>query len=151
MTDTAIEARDEAIAEAIVSGRSLRSIRKEFSLTAADVDAVLERLWPIDTAARLRMIKTDLGKLDKLTEVFYSKALAGCVQSGLLEIRIWERKHELLGCNSPSKIEIVQAPPEAPDSFDRIYAAIKKVARHGQSANGCRAKLTRPFELDSAE
>jgi len=82
------------------------------------------------------MIKTDLGKLDKLVQVFYEKALAGCIQNGLLAVRIWERKHELLGMNSAAKTEIVQAPPEAPDPFDKIYAAIKKVARRGQLANG---------------
>jgi lambda repressor-like predicted transcriptional regulator len=42
---TAIEQRDEVIAEAILSGRSLRSIRKEFSLSTDEIDAVLDRLW----------------------------------------------------------------------------------------------------------
>lgn len=46
---TAIEQRDEVIAEAILSGRSLRSIRKEFSLSTDEIDAVLDRLWPIDS------------------------------------------------------------------------------------------------------
>ena len=60
------------------------------------------------------MIKTDLAKLDRLTQVFYEKALDGDVQSGLLTVRIWERKHELLGMNAATKIEIVQEPPDAP-------------------------------------
>jgi len=47
---------------------------------------------------------------------------AGDVQSGLLTVRIWERKHELLGMNSAAKIEIVQAPAEQPSSYERIRA-----------------------------
>jgi len=84
MTGTAIgtaigqEQRDEAIADALTAGRSLRSVRKEFGLSTAELDSALERLWPIDAVARLRMIKSDLGKLDRLTQVFYEKALAGC-------------------------------------------------------------------------
>src|SRR5215831_4034738 len=95
MTDTVIgtaigqEQRDEAIAEALTAGRSLRAVKREFGLSTDDLDAALERLWPIDVVARLRMIKADLGKLDRLTQVFYEKALAGCIQSGLLTVRIW--------------------------------------------------------------
>jgi hypothetical protein len=68
MIDIAIEQRDEAIAEALVSGRSVRVVRKEFGLTVSELDAALERLWPVDNQARLRMIRGDVGKLDRLTE-----------------------------------------------------------------------------------
>jgi hypothetical protein len=137
MTGTAIETaigqeeRDEAIAEALTAGRSVRAVRKAFGLSADEIDAALERLWPIDLQSRIRMIKSDLGKLDRLTQVFYEKALAGDVQSGLLTVRIWERKHELLGMNSAAKIEIVQAPLEAPTSYERIKAAIMSLKYSG--------------------
>jgi len=133
MTDTAIgtaigqEQCDEAIAEALTAGRSLRAVRKEFELSTAELDGALERLWPIDAVARLRMIKSDLGKLDRLTQVFYEKALAGCIQSGLLTVRIWERKHELLGMNAAAKFEVVTAPPEAPPRHERIREAIMRL------------------------
>src|SRR5499427_6727437 len=135
MTDTVFEQRDEQVAEAIVSGRSLQVVRKEFGLSAAELDIVLEKLWPIDTQARLRIVKRDVGKLDRLTQVFYEKALAGDVQSGLLTVRIWERKHELLGMNSAAKIEIVQAPLEAPTSYERIKAAIMSL-KYGGNGDG---------------
>src|SRR5262249_61775551 len=80
---------EEAVAEAGAAGRSLRAVRREFGLSTEEIDAALERLWPIDAVARLRMIKSDQGKLDRLTQVFYEKALAGCIQSGLLTVRIW--------------------------------------------------------------
>ena len=116
------EQRDEAIADAIVSGRSLRAVRREFGPSV--VDAALERLWPIDTQSRLQMIKSDLGKIDRLTQIFFEKALAGDVQSGLLTVRIWERKHELLGMNAAAKFEVVTRPPDAPTRYERIHAAI---------------------------
>ena len=133
MTGTAIgtaigqEQRDEAIAEALTAGRSLRAVRKEFGISTAELDGALERLWPIDAVARLRMIKSDLGKLDRLTQVFYEKALAGCIQSGLLTVRIWERKHELLGMNAAAKFEVVTAPPEAPPRHEKIRAVIERL------------------------
>src|SRR5215471_11580437 len=127
MTDTVIEQRDEQVAEAIVSGRSLHVVRKEFGLSTAELDIVLEKLWPIDTQARLRIVKRDVGKLDRLTQVFYEKALAGDVQSGLLTVRIWERKHELLGMNAAAKFEVVTAPPEAPPRHEKIRAVIERL------------------------
>ena len=39
MTDLAIEPRDEQVAEALVAGRSVRAVRKQFGLTTAELDA----------------------------------------------------------------------------------------------------------------
>jgi len=87
VTDPAIQERDEAIAEALTAGRSVRVVRREFGLSVEEIDSALERLWPIDLQSRLRMIKSDLGKLDRLTETFYAKALAGDVQAGVLTVK----------------------------------------------------------------
>jgi hypothetical protein len=73
VTDTAIEERDEAIAEALVAGRSVRSVRKEFNLTLDEIDAIIARTWPVDNRARVRMIMTDLGLLDRLIAEFYQR------------------------------------------------------------------------------
>src|SRR5499427_6702224 len=141
MTDTGIETaigqeqRDEAIAEALTAGRSVLAVRKEFGLSAAELDGALERLFPIDTAARFRMIKTDLGKLDRLTQVFYEKELAGCIQSGLLTVRIWERKHELLGMNAAAKFEVITAPLEAPSRHEKIREVIMRLTQPEQFQN----------------
>jgi hypothetical protein len=124
MTDTAIERRDEAIAEAIANGRSLQAVRKQFRLSAAEIDDVLEKVWPVDLRARMRMIKRDVGRIDRLVQVFFEKALAGDVPSGLLVVRIWERLHELCGMNAAAKIELIQAPREAPTSYERITDVI---------------------------
>jgi hypothetical protein len=129
MTDTAIERRDEAIAEAIANGRSLQAVRKQFRLSAAEIDDVLEKVWPVDLRARMRMIKRDVGRIDRLVQVFFEKALAGDVPSGLLVVRIWERLHELCGMNAAAKIELIQAPREAPTSYERITDVIMQLTR----------------------
>src|SRR5262249_22496376 len=141
MTDTALE-RDEAVAEAITSGRSLQAVRKEFGLSAAEIDAVLERSWPIDTAARVRVIKRDVGRLDRLTEVFYLKALAGDVPSGMLTVKIWERLHALLGLDAAQRVDlqIVSQPPEAP-SFEKLHQLILRIGREGDG-NGAVGALS---------
>ena len=134
VTDTAIEQRDELIAEALVAGRSIRAVRKEFGLSTAELDGVLERLYPIDTAARLRMIKGELGKLDRLLEVFYAKGLQGDPISAGVAVKIWERKHDLAGLTTATRIDLSIVPPEAPTSYEKIAAAIKRVAEQAPLA-----------------
>src|SRR5262249_57259946 len=55
MTGTEIERRDEAVAEAITSGRSLPAVRKEVGLTISALHALLEKMCPDDTSGRERM------------------------------------------------------------------------------------------------
>jgi len=53
MTDaTAIEDRDEQVAEALSAGRSLRLIQRDFSLSVAELDQALEKLWPVSNDAQ---------------------------------------------------------------------------------------------------
>ena len=138
MTDTAIEPRDEQVAEALVAGRSVRAVQKQFGLTTAELDAALDRLWPIDTAARLRTIKTDLGQLNQLTQVFYEKALAGDVPAGTVTVKLWERKHQLLGLDAVQRIDLqIITPPAAPPRHEKIREAILRLTRPEQfQSNG---------------
>ena len=149
MTDAVIEQRDEQVAEAIVSGRSLQVVRKEFGLSTAELDIVLEKLWPIDTQARLRIVKRDVGKLDRLTQVFYEKALAGDVQSGLLTVRIWERLHELLGLDAVQRIDLqIINPPQEVPRHEKIRAVIERLT--GRELQQPNDGNHRPLDDDSA-
>jgi DNA-directed RNA polymerase specialized sigma24 family protein len=62
MTDsTSDEDRDDFILQERLSGRSVRSIGKQLSLTVGEVNASLDRTLPkIDNAARVRHISLDL-------------------------------------------------------------------------------------------
>jgi len=71
------------------------------------------------------MIKADVGKLSRLTQVFYGKALLGDVRSGLLVVRVFERLHSLLGLDTAQRIDLqIIQPPEAPSRHERLRAAI---------------------------
>ena len=74
--ETAIsqEQRDEAIAEALTSGCSVRAVRKEFGLSQAELDAALERCWPID----LQRPERHLGGEDLGTQARAPRHERGC-------------------------------------------------------------------------
>src|SRR5215813_7631900 len=131
MTDTAaIEQRDEQIVGALVAGRSVRVVQKEFSLTVAELDAALERCFPLDNAARLRMIRGDLSRFDRLIEKFYLKAIAGDgdVNSAALVVKAWERKAGLLGLDAVQRIDLqISNVQQAPPRHERIREAIMRL------------------------
>ena len=135
MTGTAVVEQDEAIVEALVAGRSVRVVQREFSLTVTELDQALERCFPLDTAARLRTIRSDLSRLDRLIEKFYLKALAGNgdVDSATLVVRAWERKSALLGLDAVQRIDlqIVQA-PQAETRHDKIRRVFWELRHPGQ-------------------
>ena len=136
MTDiTAIEQRDDAIVGALVAGRSVRAVQREFSLTITELDQALERCFPLDNAARVRTIRGDLSRLDRLIEKFYLKALAGNgdVDSATLVVRAWERKSALLGLDAVQRIDlqIVQA-PQAETRHDKIRRVFWELRHPGQ-------------------
>jgi hypothetical protein len=83
MTDAAIETRDvtEQVATAISAGRSLRLIKRDFSLTETELDQVLEKLWPVSNDARIRMVKHDLGRLERIIEMLFEKSVAGNIDA----------------------------------------------------------------------
>jgi hypothetical protein len=131
MTDAvAIEQRDDAIVGALVAGRSVRVIQREFSLTVVELDQALERCFPLDTAARLRMIRGDLSRLDRLIEKFYLKALAGDgdVNSATLVVKAWERKSTLLGLDVVQRIDLqIINPPQEVPRHEKIRAVIERL------------------------
>jgi len=132
MTDAAIEERDEAVVEAITAGRSLRAVRREFGLTVAEFDQALERCFPLDVAARMRMIRGDLAKLDRLIDEFYRKALKEQdPHAAIVAIKAWERKHDITGAGNQQRIDLTVQPAEYETGHQQIRAAIMRVARPG--------------------
>src|SRR5499433_1886828 len=148
MTDAvAIEQRDEAIVGALVAGRSVRVVQREFGLTVVELDAALERCFPLDNAARLRMIRGDLSRLDRLIEKFYLKAIAGDgdVHSGLLTVKAWERKSALLGLDAVQRIDLqIINPPQEVPRHEKIRQVIERLTGRAIDGN------TRPLDDDNA-
>jgi len=148
MTGAALEERDEAIVEALMAGRSVRAVQRQFSLSVAELDAALERCFPLDTSARLRTIRGDLGRLDRMIEVFYTKALGGDVNSATLVVKAWERKAGLLGLDAVQRIDlqVMNEPKEAEQGFDKIFTMITRLANEVPPAQ--RALRERLRQLD---
>jgi len=145
MTDTAIERdqadlpeeREDAVIAALLGGRTVRAVRKDFNLTLDEIDAIILRTWPVDSRARLRMIMTDLGKLDRLIAEFYKRAIlsqdATAAAFATVAIKAMERKHQLTGVEAATRIDLqVITQPKEMKSHERIKQAIYRIARPGQ-------------------
>jgi hypothetical protein len=143
VTDTALEEREadlpeqreEAVVTALLSGRTVRSVRKEFNLTLDEIDAIIARTWPVDNRARVRMIMMDLGLLDRLIAEFYQRALgshdATSAAFATVAIKAMERKHDLTGMSAATRIDltVTSQPQEAPSSFEKIHEMIMRIGR----------------------
>jgi hypothetical protein len=107
-----------------------RAIAEDCGCTVDDVHAVLDR-HPIEVDRDQylkRALALQLVQLDELEVVFREKARAGDTASGMLLVKIAERRSCLLGLNAPigHAVAVVQhAPENRPTSTDRIEAAIK--------------------------
>jgi phage baseplate assembly protein W len=134
---TAVEERDEAVVEAITAGRSLRSVRREFGLTVTELDQALERCFPLDVAARMRMIRGDLAKLDRLIDEFYQRALKEHdPHLAMVAIKAWERKHDITGAGAAQRIDLTVQPKEHATSYEKLTATIMSfTGRNGRNSN----------------
>jgi len=130
MTDAAIEDRDEAVVEAITAGRSLRAVQREFRLTVTEFDQALERCFPLDVAARTRMIRGDLAKLDRLIDEFYQRALKEHdPHSAMVAIKAWERKHDITGAGAAQRIDLTVMPKEHETDHEQVKNAIMTMTK----------------------
>src|SRR5262249_19050483 len=126
--------RDESIVEARITGTSTRALAKLHKCSTTDVEAALDRTldYEVDNKMRLRAVKLAAARLDSLRRPFFEKALKGDTQAGLLCVKIEERLALLFGLDqSPTaRVDVYQMQAaEHPKSFERIRAAIYKIAR----------------------
>ena len=149
MTDpTSDDVRDDFILQERLSGRSARSISKELRCTVGEVNVSLDRTLPrIDNDARRRYVALDLNRLDALLKTFFALAIEKAdAQAGLLVVKILERRANLLGLDSPQKLDIIQVQAkDAPSSHERIKAAIMQMVEREQPVR--RAAIRRLDQL----
>jgi hypothetical protein len=107
-----------------------RAIADDCGCTVDDVHAVLDR-HPIEVDRDQylkRALALQLVQLDELEVVFREKACAGDTASGMLLVKIAERRATLLGLNAPigHAVAVIQhAPENRPTTTDKIEAAIR--------------------------
>jgi hypothetical protein len=149
MTDpTSDDVRDDFILQERLSGKSARAISKQLRCTVGEVDASLDRTLPkIDNDARRRYVALDLNRLDALLKTFFALAIEKAdAQAGLLVVKILERRANLLGLDSPQKLDIIQVQAkDAPSGHERIKAAILSMVEREQPVR--RAAIRRLDQL----
>src|SRR5215472_17567035 len=116
-----------------------RRIADDNGCTVDEVHAVLDRHpMEVDRDRYLkRALAMQLLQLDELEVAFRDKAIVDRdVASGVLLVKVAERKATLLGLNAPlgHAVQVLQPePPNKPTSTDKIREAIERIrAEHGQ-------------------
>ena len=131
----------------LIIHRPERRIADDHGCTVDEVYAVLDR-HPIEVD-RDRYLKRALAlqllQLDELEEAFHDKAILDRdVPSGVLLIKVAERRATLLGLNPPigHAVAVVQhEPPTQQSSFDKIEALVNRI----------RGKATQPDDQDDPD
>jgi hypothetical protein len=129
---------DEAVFRAWEDGRGPQSLSREFALPVTQIEQILDRMLPVfDAQSQLRAFKRELRRLEDLSGEFFALAKRDKNhESAHLVARLNERICAMRGW-SPVNVRIdplaVQVEKE-PDSFEKIEAAIKRVAEQAPPA-----------------
>jgi len=132
--------RDEAITEARISGTSTRALAKRYpEMTSRDIEAAVDRRldYELDDRMKLRSVKLDLARIERLFEFFFEMATKGerdvvAVSAGTLCCKLLERKALFTGTEAPlqSRVDVYAVEHERqPSSHEQIKRAIFAVAR----------------------
>ena len=127
--------RDEAITQARISGTSSRAIAKRYDCTSREVEEAIDRRfdYELDDKMRLRSVKLDLARIERLFEIFFDRAVKDKdVSAGTLCCKLLERKALFTGTEAPlqSRIDVrAIEQTQRPTQHQRIKDAIMRVAR----------------------
>jgi len=138
MIDQTPSEEDERIYALWQSGKTLRVCAREMGVSPLEAEYAIDRcLPPFSSASQFRAYKRDLQRLDDVSAYYYAKAMAGDLDSAHIFARVNERRCAMSGWSSMTiKMDPIAAQTaEQPTRFDKIHAAIMRVAR-GEQANG---------------
>ncbi len=126
----------------LILHKRVRRIADEHGCSIDDVNIVLDH-HPIETNRDQylrRALALELLHLDELEEAFRDKALVDRdVASGVLLVKVAERRATLLGLNPPlgAAVRVVQhAPVNQPTSTDKIEGALNALIADQRRGNG---------------
>jgi|AmaraimetFIIA100_FD_contig_71_4401226_length_850_multi_3_in_0_out_0_1 hypothetical protein len=126
--------RDEQIYAAWESGKTLRVLAREFSVSVVEIERAIDRCLPVFTSAtQMRAYKRELQRLEDIGTKYHALAMANDSNTEFAHIfaRINERRCAMAGWSSvnirldPSAVEAAQQP----SSHERIKQAILRLAR----------------------
>jgi len=144
MSHTITDQEAESIFRARLTGKSVRTIAKEFGLTTAEVAKIVETMCePVSPATRRAALALDLERLDQLQTVFYERAMEGDAASAAIALKVSERRSALLGLDVPASVRgdpvqlTVQAAPEtSTERIQRVLATLVAERPALPSGNG---------------
>jgi len=123
---------DERIYALWQSGKTLRTCAREMGISPLEVEYAIDRcLPPFSSASQLRAYKRDLQRLDDVGSYYYTKAMAGDLDSAHIYARINERRSSMSGWSSVNvRLDPVAAQTaERPSQHERIKDAIMRLAK----------------------
>jgi hypothetical protein len=127
--------RDEAIAEARISGTSSRALAKQYGCTNREIEEAIDRRlsYELDNRQKLRLVKLSLGRIEALILPFFEKAVKDKdVAAGTLCCKLEERLSLLLGLDSPTaqRVDVYQVEEQRrPSQHELIRDAVMTLAR----------------------
>ena len=125
--------RDGVIFEERIAGKSVVVIAEQYQCTTSEVDAAIDRRlnFALDNDMRLKAVKLDVARLEGLMQPFYERATKDKdVPSGVLCVKILERRALLLGLDQPtqSRVDVYQVEQrKQPSQYEQIKAAINRM------------------------
>ena len=125
--------RDGVILEERIAGKSVVVIAEQYECTTSEVDAAIDRRlnFALDNDMRLKAVKLDVARLEGLMQPFYERATKDKdVPSGVLCVKILERRALLLGLDQPtqSRVDVYQVEQrKQPSQYEQIKAAINRM------------------------
>ena len=129
MNDLVDDERDGEILKHRLVGVSIRAIARRFRVPISEVNAALARAMPaIDSPTRVNEIKLELARLDVALKPVFARVIEGDLAAISVMIRLSERRSELLGLNSPLRIDAVMVETyDNPSSVDEMEAALARL------------------------
>jgi hypothetical protein len=129
------DARDEAIAEARISGTSSRALAKRYGCSNREIEEAIDRRlsYELDNRQKLRLVKLSVSRIEGLMLPFYEKAVRDKdVAAGTLCCKLEERLALLLGLDHPttSRVDVYAVEQQQqPSEHERIRDVIMTLAR----------------------
>jgi hypothetical protein len=146
----------EQLYQARLTGLTEYAVSKRYGVPVREVRRAVEALAPrVDNQLRMRELAVELGRLDKLGEVFFTVAVEEKdPQAAAIALKVSERKSSMLGLDyAPLRTDLatlaVIQPPPRTDSTTLIRQALERVCSEGRPAIA--APAPEPVEAEVIE
>lgn len=123
-------ARDRKAFRLRLLGNPAREIADKLKCSVNEVYAAQHRMGTgVSPEFKQRVVELDLDRLEMLFKIYFKKALKGDKESAALVVRFMDRRAKYCGLDVLPQGTTTQDETREPDDFEKIHAAIMRVAR----------------------